>query len=129
MIQMISYLEFCFCKYYFGHTTFLYLSRRSSKDRQCLFFLISGFLVESLQVKKTSKKDHTFYNKNSLKNPHPFYEPRLAYYSWKPFWLHKFSSKLVCLVLEKIFAFLKHSERKSLYISTYLLKKSFFPLT
>ena len=81
MIQMISYLEFCFCKYYFGHTTFLYLSRRSSKDRQCLFFLISGFLVESLQVKKTSKKDHTFYNKNSLKNPHSFYEPRLAYYS------------------------------------------------
>ena len=47
----MSYLEFFFGKYYFGHTTFLYLHRCTSWHLQS-FFLISGFLVESLNTGK-----------------------------------------------------------------------------
>ena len=36
----ISYLEFFFWKYYFGHTKFLYLSRRSSGYHQIFFNFI-----------------------------------------------------------------------------------------
>ena len=53
--------------------------------------------------KKTSEKDHSFYNTVSLKKPHLFYEPQLnsldiennmlAKHSQKPFSLYKFSSK------------------------------------
>ena len=50
-IKKISYLEFFFRKDYFGHTKFLYLSRRSSGYHQS-FFLISGFLAESLKANK-----------------------------------------------------------------------------
>ena len=48
----MSYLEFFSWKYYFGHTTFLCLSRRSSGHHQS-FLLISGFLAESLKVNKS----------------------------------------------------------------------------
>ena len=48
----MSYLEFFSWKYYFGHTTFLCLSRRSSGHHQS-FLLISGFLAESLKANKS----------------------------------------------------------------------------
>ena len=51
----ISYLEFFFWKYYFGHTKFLYLSRRSSGYHQS-FFLISDFLAENLKANKNLQK-------------------------------------------------------------------------
>ena len=44
-----------------------------------VYLLISDFLVESLKTKKkTSKKDHSFYNTVSLKKPilHPATQPK-----------------------------------------------------
>ena len=44
----ISYLEFIFEKYYFGHTTFLYLSGR--------FLFISDFMAAGLKANKDLRK-------------------------------------------------------------------------
>ena len=69
---------FVFGKYYFGHTTFIYSSTRSSGHYEG-FFLISNFLAESLKAKaKTSEKDDLFYNTVSLKKRNSFYEPQLT---------------------------------------------------
>ena len=65
-------MESFFWKYYFEHATFLYLSRRSRGHHQSFFnFRSSSRMSQSQQ--KTSKKDHTFYNKISLKKPHLFH--------------------------------------------------------
>ena len=53
-------------KILFWYTTFLCLSRRSSRHHQS-FFLISDFLAEVSKPTKASKKDHTFYNTVPLK--------------------------------------------------------------
>ena len=55
----ISYLEFFFWKYSFGHTKFLYLPRRSSGYNQSFFnFRFSRFSKISKPT-KSCKKDHT----------------------------------------------------------------------
>ena len=42
-------------------------------------FLFSDFLEENLKSnKKTSEKDHSFYNIVLLKKPHSFYDPQLT---------------------------------------------------
>ena len=64
----------------------------------------------------------------------------LPQHSQKPFWLWKFSSKHVSVWCQKKYlhctiswrpktAFLKHFEKKCLYISLYLLQKIFVPET
>ena len=138
----ISYLEFGFCKYYFEHTTFLYLSRRSSGHHKSFFnFKFSSRKSQSQQ--KTSKKDHTFYNTVSLKKPHLFHLALKTICTHnaakKTFWLYKFSSKHVSVCFQKKMFALHHflmpkncilealSKKMSVYfyISVCLLKKTF----
>ena len=69
----MSFLEIFFWKYYFGHTTFLYSSKRSNGHHQS-FFLISDFLAESLKANKN--------NTVSLKKHYSFYESQLTWH-WK----------------------------------------------
>ena len=97
----ISYLEFFFWKYYFGHAKFLYLSRRSSGYHQS-FFLISDFLAENLKANKNlqkrshvlqysfAQKLHYYTNINSLdiENNMP------PQHNQEPFWLYKFSANM-----------------------------------
>ena len=105
----ISYLEFFFLKYYFGHT-FLCLPRRSSEYYQRLFFfLIWDFPGESLKANKNSKKITHFIiqfrsknlthftNLNSLDTENNM----LPQHGQKPFWLYKFPSKHVSVWCQK----------------------------
>ena len=138
----ISYLEFGFWKYYFEHTAFLYLSRRSSGHHQSFFnFRFSSRKSQSQQ--KTSKKDHTFYNTVSLKKPHLFHLTLKIICTHnaakKTFWLYKFSSKHVSVWCQKKIFTLHHflmpkscilealSKKMSLYFYIFicLLKKNF----
>ena len=66
----ISYLEFSFWEYYFGHIKILYLSRRASEYPQS-FFLMPSFLAKSLKAKKNWQKishilQYSFAQKTSL---------------------------------------------------------------
>ena len=117
----ISYLEFFFWKYYFRHTAFLYSSTCSSGHQKL--------------AKKTPILQYSFARITL------FYEPRLfgiknnilPQRSQKPFLLYKFSSKHVPNWCQKKHlhciiswcsrsAFLKHFQRKCLYISVYRCK-------
>ena len=136
---VISYLEFFFWKYYFKHTTFLYLSRLSSGHHQGFFnFIFSSRKSQSQQkpAKKTTHFTIQFLSKNlihfaNLNSPDPE-NNMLAQHSQKPFWLYKFSGKHISVWCQKKYlhctiswrtrtAFLKHFESKCLYISIYLL--------
>ena len=55
-----SILNFLFWKYYFGHTRFLYLSRRSSGHHQ-RFFLISRFSSRKSQSQQNPAKKITHF--------------------------------------------------------------------
>ena len=64
----ISYLEFFFWKYSFGHTKFLYLPRRSSGYNQSFFNFRFSSRKSQSQQKVAKKITHTFYNTVLLKN-------------------------------------------------------------
>ena len=131
----ISYLEFFFWKYYFGHTRFLYLSRRSSRHHQS-FFLISDFLAESLKANKNlQKRSHVLQYSFARKTSHftninslDIENNMLPQHNQKPFWLYKFSANMFNAPFPRT-AFLKHIESKCLCISLYLLNKMFVPET
>ena len=102
----ISYLECFFWKFYFGPTTFLYFSRRSNGHHQS-YFRFSSRKSQSQQklAKKTthftiqfcSKNLTHFTNHNSL----DIENNMLPQHSQKPFWLCKFSSKVVSVWCQK----------------------------
>ena len=143
----MSYLDFCFWKYYFGHTMYLYLSRRSSWHHHS-FFNFKFSSRKSLSQQKLAKKIAHFTiqfrsknlthltNLNSLDIENKIQPQR----SQKTFWLYKFSTKHVSVWCQKQYlhctifwcprpAVLKHLEGKCLYISTYLFTKIFVPET
>ena len=140
MIQNLIFAILVFWKYYFGHTAFLYFSRRSNWHHQT-FQLTSSDFFPWLQtfLTKTSKKDHTFYNTVSLnnftnRNSLDIENNILPQHSQKPFC--KFSSRHVSVWCQKkylhctlswrpIIAFLKLFESNCLYISIYPLMKMF----
>ena len=91
----ISHLEFFFWKYYYGYTTFLYLSsrcsvfnstfsNRKSQDQQKLAKKITHFTTE-FRLKILTH----LTNLNSL----DIEDNMLSQRSQNPFWLYKFSSK------------------------------------
>ena len=61
----ISYLEFFFWKYYFGHTKFFFNFRFSSRK---------------FQSQQKLAKMITFYNTVLLKKPHLFYEHQITWH-------------------------------------------------
>ena len=107
----ISYLKFFFWKYYFVHTTFLYLSRHSSGSHQSCSFNFKFSSKKSQNEQKLTKRIRQFtiqfrpkhlthfMNRNSLDvvNNMP---PQS---SQKPFWIYKFSSKHVSIWCQKNF--------------------------
>ena len=108
MIFKISSLKFFFWKYYFGHTTFLYLSTRFSGHHQIFLGIISSSRISQSQQKLAKKITHCSIkfrskhlthseNLNSLdiENNMP---PRR---SQKPFSFHKCSSKHVSIWCQK----------------------------
>ena len=139
----MSYLEFLFWKCYFVHT-FLHFSWHSSGNHQSFFlnFRFSNRKSQSHQ-KLTKKIIHFTITQFRLENLTHYMN--LNYLTWKiiflqrsqkPYWLYKFSSKLVSVWFQKKYlhciiswrprtVFLKHLESKCLYISIYLLKKTF----
>ena len=89
------------------------------------YFPNSSFLVESLKVNKTSKKDHSFYNTISLKKPHSFYEPQLTQHyekiyscnTVKHMFLVEVKKNLHCTTFRRLrIVFSEHLESKYLYI-------------
>ena len=105
----MSYLEFFFGKYYFWHTTLLYLSRNSSGHHQSFFFNFRISVRKSQSQQKLAEKithftiqfrsknlTH-FTNLSSLdvgNNIHP-------QHSQKTFWPYRFSSKHVSVLCQK----------------------------
>ena len=77
----ISYLEFFFWKYYFGHTTFLYFSRSSSGHHQSFFYFRFSSRKPQRQQKLAKNNTH-FTTQFLLKKPHSFYERRFTWH-WK----------------------------------------------
>ena len=146
----VSYLEFFFWKYYFGNTKFLYLSRRSIGYHHIFFFNFRFSSRKSQSQQKLAKKITHFTIQFCSKNLSHFTNLNsldienniLSQHSQKPFWLYKFSANmfLVSVWCQKKYLyctlscrqrtkFLKHFESKCLYISIYLLEKSFVPET
>ena len=70
----ISYLEFFFWKYYFGHTTFLHTFHWTSSK----FFYFRFSSRKSQSQQKLAKKEHWFYSMVWLKHLTYFYEPQLT---------------------------------------------------
>ena len=66
-----------FSKILFRAYIFLYSSAHSSGYHQS-FFLVSDFLAKVTKPTKSSGKDHSFYNKVSLKKSYSFYEHQLT---------------------------------------------------
>ena len=128
----ISCLEFFFWRYFFGHTTFLFLSFQWKSSE---FFLFQAFQRVSKPT-RINEKHHSFHNTVSLKKTHSFYASQLtSQHSQKPFWFYKFLIKLVSVLCQKKHfhfprtSFLKHFESKYLYISVYLRQNIFVPET
>ena len=131
-VSKISYLQFFFWKYYFGHTKFLYLSRRSSGyhwvGQQKMAKKITHFTIQFCSKILTHSKN---LNLLDIENK------MLPQHSQKSFWLYKsVKSKYVSVWCQKKYlyrtiswyprtAFLEHIESKCLYISIYPLKKIF----
>ena len=139
----ISYLEFFFWKYYFGHKKFLYLSRSSSGYHQSLFFFDFRFSSRKSQSQQRLAKKITHFtvqfcskslthytSLNSLGNENNM----LLQHGQKPFWVF---SKHISVWCQKQYlyctiswrprtAFLTQIESNCLYISIYLLRTFLF---
>ena len=108
--------------------------RFSSKKYQSPQKLAKKFTHFTIQFH--SKNLTHFTNLNSL----DIESNMLPQHSQKPFWLYKYSSKHISVWCQKEHlhctiswrprnSFLKHFERKCLYVSAYLCKKIFVPET
>ena len=103
-------MEFLCWKYYFEHTTFLYLSTRSSGHHQSFRFTDFRFSRTEFQSQQKLAKKVTHFtiqfhpkklNYFTKLNSFDIENNMLAQHSQKPFWLYKFSSKHVSVWCQK----------------------------
>ena len=106
-----------------------YYTRPQFQWKPSKFFLIFTF-PRNLQAKKTSEKDHSFYNTVSLKKPHLLHETQLTWHwNWyapatqpKTFLtLQIFQHTYFCLLPEKTFALHHFLTPKSPHSSSTLI--------
>ena len=104
-------------------------------------------ITKTRKTTKTTKKEHLFHSKNSLKKHHSFYRPEftqhcknytpathlkslltLQIFQQKCFWLFSEKKHFHCTIARRPrTTFPKHFKSKPLHISVYLGKKMFVP--